>query len=155
MRFTRATHRACANCRGTWFAVAASMRRAIIAVMLLSSIAYADDLSHLSGRVLDENTGQPVEGAIVMISGPNGLESVVSTGIDGKYGLAVKPGAYNVIFVHGSSRSSGRVEVKDFALLDGKVDSTAGEVIVIREKIRPPVPPKALNHKPRDRKSVV
>ncbi len=126
------------------------MRATAIAVALLfSSIASADDLSQLRGRVLDQTSGVPVEGALVMISGPSGLVATLNTDGDGRYVTALVPGTYNVIFVHGKSRTSGRVVVEGEATLDGALDAVMGEVIVIRDRITPPVPPKPKNYKPK------
>jgi len=120
----------------------------ILAVVLLSSTAFADEPSQLRGRVLDQTSGVPVEGALVMIAGPNGLAQTLNTDADGRYSAQLAPGTYNVIFVHGKSRSSGRVIVDGPATLDGKLDAMVGEVIVIRDRIAPPVPPKPKNYKP-------
>ena len=124
------------------------MRTATVAVvLLLSSNAFADDLSQLRGRVLDDVTGIPVEGALVMISGPTGLVATLNTNSDGTYATKLVPGTYNVIFAHGKSRTSGRVVVETEATLDGRLDAQMGEVIIIRDRITPPVPPKAKNYK--------
>jgi hypothetical protein len=126
-------------------------RRAVIviAIVLTPLIARADDLSQLSGRVIDENTGDPVEGAQVYISGPQGLEVVVTTDRLGRYSAEVPRTPHTAIFVYGKSRTSGRVVVDDDReTLDGKVDATSGEVIEIQERPPPPVPPKAKNYKP-------
>src|SRR5688572_15025246 len=119
--------------------------RLLVAICLLASTAAADTLS---GRVVDQQTGVPVEGALVMISGPSGLTATVNTDAHGRYSATVDAGTYNVIFAHGSSRTSGRVTVADAATLDGKLDALQGEVIVIRDKIAPPVAPKPKNYKP-------
>lgn len=122
----------------------------ITTVLMLSSTAIADDaLSHLRGRVLDQTSGVPVEGALVMVSGPSGLVATLNTNSDGEYAATVAPGTYNVIFAHGKSRTSGRISVEADATLDGTLDAMMGEVIVIRDKIKPPVPPKPKNFKPR------
>lgn len=127
------------------------MRALAIVALLVSSTAFADELSHLRGRVLDRTSELPVEGALVMISGSNGLEHTLMADADGRYAADVKPGTYNLIFVHGSSRSSGRVSVDAGATVsfDGKVDAQSGEVIVIHDHIAPPVPPKPKNFEPR------
>lgn len=119
--------------------------RVVLLCMLLSSTVMADELS---GRVTDAQTGVPVEGALVMVSGPSGLVATLNTDEHGRYRTQLPAGAYNVIFAYGSSRTSGRVDVLASATLDGKLDALAGEVIVIRDKIAPPVPPKAKNDKP-------
>jgi hypothetical protein len=122
----------------------------ITAILLTPLVASADDdLSQLSGRVIDENTKDPVEGAQVYISGPQGLEHVVTTDRAGRYAVKVARTPHTVVFVYGGSRSSGRVTVDDDgATLDGTVDSTSGEVIEIQERPPPPVLPKAKNYKP-------
>jgi hypothetical protein len=123
-----------------------------VTLILLSAIASADEtpLSQLSGRVSDVHNGGPVEGAFVFVAGTGGLEHVLTTDRAGRYHAAVKPGTYSVVFAQGPSRSSGRVVVGEGAAsLDGQVDITAGEVIVIREKLRPPVLPKPTNWSPR------
>jgi hypothetical protein len=126
------------------------MRFAIVSVLLLlSTTAFADDLSQLRGRVLDQSSEVPVEGALVMIAGPTGLVATLHTDSLGEYSAQLPAGNYNVIFVHGGSRSSGHVTVDGTATLDGKLDAMMGEVIVIRDKIAPPVAPKPKNYKPR------
>jgi Carboxypeptidase regulatory-like domain len=137
------------------------MRATLIALMLLlSSSVMADDvvapseptteLAVLQGQVVDQTSGVPVEGALVMISGANGLVATLNTDGDGHYRASVAPGTYNVIFAHGKTRTSGKVGVgPSGSTLDGKLDAMLGEVIVIREKIKPPVAPKPTNYKPR------
>lgn len=118
----------------------------MILVVLLSSSAFADEPSQLRGRVLDQTTGVPVEGALVMISGPEGLVTTVNTDGDGRYSAQLPAGTYNVTFAHGKSRSSGNVTLDGAGTLDGKLDAVMGEVIVIRDRIAPPVPPKPKNY---------
>lgn len=104
----------------------------------------------LSGRVLDRVRGGPVEGAVVFVAGASGLEHVLTTDREGRYAVAVRPGTYHVVFSQGPSRTSGKVVVGAApARLDGQVDSAAGEVIVIEEKLQPPVPPNPTNWSPR------
>jgi hypothetical protein len=125
------------------------MRPVILSVLLLwSTTAFADDLSQLRGRVLDQRSETPVENALVMIAGPNGLVATLHTDSLGEYSAQLPAGTYNVIFAHGGSRTSGRVVVEGSATLDGKVDAMMGEVIVIRDKIAPPVAPKPKNYVP-------
>ncbi len=85
----------------------------------------------------------------MLVAGPSGVEHQLTTDSAGRYKVAVAPGSYILIFVYGTARSSGRVVVAPDrpAILDGKVDATEGEVIVIRDKIQPPVPPRPTNHK--------
>jgi hypothetical protein len=119
--------------------------------VLFASRASADEpLSQLSGRVSDQQGHGPVEGAFVFVAGPGGLDKTLTTDATGRYSVDVQPGEYRVVFAYGGSRSSGRVVVEpgQAATLDGTVDALAGEVIVIREKLRAPVPAKATNYKP-------
>jgi hypothetical protein len=128
------------------------MRPSLAAAVLICavcSLASADPLSQLSGRVIDSQLGTPVESATVLVAGPTGVEHTLTTDAAGRFRTAVKPGSYILVFVYGSARSSTRIVVGDSpATVDGKVDSTEGETIVIKDRIRPPVPPKATNHKP-------
>lgn len=131
------------------------MRVAVLCVLVISTAAGAD-VPHtppvfeatLEGRVTDAQTGVPVEGALVMVSGPNGLVATLHTDAHGRYSARVLPNTYNVIFAYGASRTSGRVDVLGLSTLDGKLDALAGEVIIIQDKIAPPVPPKPKNYKP-------
>ena len=127
----------------------------IVCVVLgVAGAARADDelepRSQLSGRVVDATHGGPVEGALVMIAGDQGLVRTVTTDVAGRYGALVRPGTYRLVFAHGDSRTSGHVVVAPGrpATLDGRVDSVAGEVIVVRDRIKPPVPPKPTNFSP-------
>lgn len=122
------------------------MRRPIlllfVALCALASSGSAAAESKLTGRVLDSKHGTPVEDALVLVAGSEGVAYTLSTDAKGTFVGAVAPGTYFVIFVYGSARSSTRVTVdRDRTVsVTGKVDSTEGEVIVIRDKLRPPVP---------------
>lgn len=122
----------------------------VLALLSFRPSAHAEPLSQLRGRVLDGKHGTPVESALVLVAGSAGVEHQLTTDAAGRYSVAIKPGSYILIFVYGTARSSGRVVVEPgrVAKLDGKVDATEGEVIVIRDRIRPPVPPRAINYKP-------
>jgi hypothetical protein len=127
----------------------------LASVLLWSAGASADDAeletkSQLSGRVLDATHGGPVEGVLVMIAGEQGLVRTVTTDASGRYGALVWPGTYRLVFAYGGSRTSGRVDVAAgrAASLDGRVDSIAGEVIVVEDRIKPPVPPRPTNFSP-------
>jgi hypothetical protein len=87
---------------------------------------------------------------MVIVAGPNGVAHTFTTDAKGTFSGAVEPGTYNLVFVYGSARSSTHVTVEPDrpAFVTGKIDSTDGEVIVIREKLKPPVPAKAQNHNP-------
>jgi carboxypeptidase family protein len=120
---------------------------ATIVVALTSvvpSSSWADENVVLSGRVTDATTSSVVAGATVFISGSSGLARTLTTDATGRYTTVLEPGPYNVIFVHGSSRTSSKIVVKESepAWLDGRVDVTSGEVIVIEERLNPPVAPK-------------
>lgn len=120
-------------------------------LVLLVATARADEpLSQLSGRVLDSTNGGPVEGALVLVGGPSGLERTLTTDRAGHYAIAIRPGTYTLTFVQGKSRSSGRVVVEPgrAAVLDGRVDAVAGEVIIIRDRVTPAVLPKPKNFSP-------
>lgn len=129
--------------------------RAVIIAMLVSSLVWADDelvpqSAPLRGHIVDQTTGVPVEGALVMISGPAGLVTTVATDGNGAYQADLDPGIYSVVFAHGKARASGKATVSSAgATLDGKLDAMMGEVIIIRDKIKPPVPPKPTNYKPK------
>lgn len=123
---------------------------AVLAVLLaFTAIARADSTSQLSGRVLDAKRGTPVESALVIVSDTRGIKHQVATDASGRFAVAVEPGSYLLTYVYGSSKSSGRVVVEPGkpAMIEGRLDATAGEVIVIRDKIQPPTPPRPQNHK--------
>ncbi len=120
-----------------------------IALCAFASVAAADP-SRLSGRVLDSKHGTPVEDTTVLVAGPKGVAYTFTTDAQGKFTGVVDPGSYILVFIYGSARSSTQVVVAPdrTASVTGKVDSSDGEVIVIREKLRPPVPAKPENHQP-------
>jgi hypothetical protein len=121
-----------------------------IALVLLTRVAAADGTRslHLRGRVSDVKHGGPVEGAQVHVFDPHGDERVVISRGDGHYEIDVAPGEHEVVFVFGKSRLPTRVTVEpgQDAVLDGKVDSTSGEVIEISDPRAPAVMPRATNH---------
>jgi hypothetical protein len=124
--------------------------QAVVAVMLwLPGVATADDEPppRLSGRVTDRVNGGPVEGAEVFVADAAGHQHMVLTGRDGQYAIEVEPGTYYVVFSLGDFRTVGRVTVERGhpATLDGRVDSTPVEVIVIRDMLPPKVPPKPVH----------
>jgi hypothetical protein len=126
---------------------------AAIALLIPWHLASADKPppSSLEGRVVDVQTGEPVEGVRVHVAGPDRFVAEVATDRAGRYRLALAPGAYRVLFVYGDARSAASVSVWKgrTARLDGRLDGSAGEVIVILEPQGPPaVPAKAKNYKP-------
>jgi Carboxypeptidase regulatory-like domain len=122
--------------------------------LCLGGVAVADraPTSQLSGRVLDRTNGGPVEGARVYVVGPDGARRVLTTDRAGRYAVKLPPAAYRLEFEYGKSRSTGqvRLEAGRPARVDGRVDSTSGEVIVIRERQRrrPAVLPRPINFSP-------
>lgn len=122
---------------------------AVASIVVFCATASADPLSQLSGRVSDRSYDTSVEGALVYISGAQGLAKVLTTDSAGGYRVALEPGTYHLIFAYGNSRTSAKVTLADKPItLDGKLDSLEGEVIVIKGKIKPPVMPKPKNYKP-------
>ena len=112
------------------------MSKPFVLVLLASSPAFAD--ARLDGRVTDAG-GQPVAGATVVIEGGGALHEVI-TGADGRYHVALRgSGAYAVTFVSGDSLTTGKVTVAEdgAAILDGKLVTRGGEVIVIHDRQQP------------------
>ncbi len=129
-------------------------RKLVVCCFLLSlaGTAVADEAQppRLRGRVVDKKTGAPVEGARVHVVGPR-LDRVMVTDQAGRYRLELAPGSYRITFSYGTSRTSERVSIKAGAgaIVDGRVDSTSGEVIVIHGRPpRPAVPAKAKGYSP-------
>jgi carboxypeptidase family protein len=122
----------------------------VIALLAFTASASADDRipgTALAGRVTDTTTGEVVAGAQVFVSGPSGLIATAVTDAAGTYNVSLAPGNYNVIFVHGRTRTSGNITVGDQpATFNGKVDVASGETIIIEEHLKPPVPPKPKNY---------
>ncbi|HEU0033210.1 MAG TPA: carboxypeptidase-like regulatory domain-containing protein [Kofleriaceae bacterium] len=118
----------------------------VAAIVLFAATAHADP-TMLGGTVRDRDTGTAVEGALVLIAGEHGLAHTLTTDKAGHYAIALPPGTYNVVFVHGTSRTSGKVVVESGtpATLDGRVESLRGEVIVIRDRPAPAVEAKPKN----------
>ena len=116
-------------------------------LMLFGSVVAADPTVRLTGHVADVTNGGPVEGAQVHVRDSEGADRVVLTDRAGRYTVDVPPGSYDVTFMFGSSHTEGRIAVEAgrAAVLDGKVDASSGEVIVIRDRPPPPVPPRPLN----------
>jgi hypothetical protein len=116
------------------------------------AVADRDPTSLLSGRVLDRTNGGPVEGARVYVVGQASARRVLTTDRAGRYAVRLPPGAYRLEFEYGVSRSTAqvRLEAGRPARVDGRVDSTSGEVIVIRERQRrrPAVLPRPINFSP-------
>ena len=113
--------------------------------------ASGDTGSPLSGRVTDRKNGGPVEGAVVHIAGPRGEQRIVPTDRDGRYAVQLAPGTYTVTFAIGNSKTTEQVTVEagQPRTLDGRIDSTPGEVIIIEETRPPPVLPEPRNWSPR------
>lgn len=126
------------------------MRRQTLLLVALCAFTSTASAEPLGGRVLDTKRGTAVEGATVIVSGPSGVVTTLTSDARGNFAGAVDPGSYLVTFVYGSARSSSRITVEPdhSASVIGKVDSSAGEVIVIREKLKAPVPAKPQHHQP-------
>jgi hypothetical protein len=125
------------------------MRAIAIVLAVLAGTAHAEPLSQLSGRVRDRASGAAVEGAIVIVNGPRGSKTL-TTDEDGHYAIVVAAGHYQLVFAYGKTRTAAAIDVTDKdATLDAKIDVGPGEVIVIQERLKPPVEPKAKNFKPR------
>jgi hypothetical protein len=122
------------------------MRSSLVVIMLASATAAAE--TRLEGVVIDVTTGRPVEGAEVWINSARGPEAVATSDANGHYSLEVTPGPHDIMFKHGESRRVDRitVEADTTAMLDGKVDGTAGEVIEIHDPITPTVLPEPINY---------
>lgn len=127
------------------------MKHAIATLVIcVATIANAESpvMRELSGRVLARDTNIPLEGAIVYVAGSNGYH-VLTTDNAGAYKVTLRAGTYNLVFAYGKSRSHASVTLTEHdqtsgqVKVDGKVATTLGnEVIVIEEKLAPPVPPK-------------
>lgn len=66
---------------------------ALLAGLMLSGTARAQETTVLQGKVLDGATGEPLIGAQVVISG---TDRGTVTDVDGRYRLQVDPGAYDL-----------------------------------------------------------
>jgi hypothetical protein len=127
--------------------------RIAIALLLFTRLAAADGetLCRLTGQVADVARGGSVEGARVQVSDRGGLRSEVSTDRAGHYEVYVRPGDYDVVFEYGTSRTVSHVSVTSSCVstLDGHVDRTGGEVIVIQDQKPPKVQATPQNFSPR------
>jgi hypothetical protein len=110
---------------------------AVLLVMCGSSAAAFAD-AKLSGQVTDLND-QPVRGARVVVTGSQGLETLVKTDPTGHYTATVHAaGSYSVVFSFGETQMARRIDVP----AEGTMNLNAtlelgGEVIEIHEKLRP------------------
>lgn len=129
-----------------------SVRVIAICLAVLPRLAAADGgvQCRLSGHVADVQYGGSVQGARVLVNDASGLRGSAVTDQAGRYSIEVPPGAYDVTFAHGASRSVEHVVVTEgcVASLDGQVDIT-GEVIVIQDEKPPRVPARPINYSPR------
>ena len=125
-------------------AASIAMRAIVALLVVLAGTAHAEPLSQLSGRVRDRATGAAVEGALVIVSGPN-TSRTLTTDATGYYAIFVAAGSYQLTFAYGKTRTVSAIDVTGNATLDAKIDVGPGEVIVIRERLKPPVEPKAKN----------
>lgn len=113
----------------------------------LASTALAEEpQSQIFGRVTDRESDLPLEGALVVVSGPSGQQTA-TTDADGRYTIAVRPGAYSVVLSYGKSRVTGNVtaDARTSNELNGRLISGDTEVIVITERLDPAVKPEPKN----------
>lgn len=116
----------------------------VAAVLLLSSAPARADPTPISGRVTERETGDPVEDVTVYITGGAGTEQIVQTDVDGRYTARVAgDGTYAIVFAYGGLKRRQLVTVDPGRALtvDLAIDLTPGEVIVLTERVLPPVPP--------------
>ena len=110
-----------------------SMRKLPVVLVALcgaSTAALAD--GRLSGRVTDLND-QPVGDATVVVTGPGGAETVVTTDPTGHYVATVHAGGlYTVMFAFGKAQVGAHVDIPadGTATLNSKLEM-AGEIIEI------------------------
>jgi hypothetical protein len=117
---------------------------ALSLVLALAKPAWADDApARLSGRVVDV-LGRPVAGANVHVVSRTGVEQLAKTDQDGRYSVAVRGGAYSVVFaLRGTTaQRSATIEPGAAAVVDGELELGEGEVIQVRDLRPPPVLPK-------------
>lgn len=112
--------------------------------------AAADSLSQLQGRVLDRGSGAAVEGAAVHIAGER-IAKTVTTDREGRYAIVLPAGRFEITIAHGSKHIVELVEMDghDNTNHESRITVDPGEVIVIRDRVAPPVPPKQIDPKPR------
>jgi carboxypeptidase family protein len=117
----------------------------VFLIILVPLVASADERVQLAGVVTDSQTGAVVPDTTLYIAGTSGLAHVVTTDRHGHYSIDLPPGTYQVVFVHGTSRTSKSIVVESghTTVLDGQVDAISGETIEINGWVAPSVPPKA------------
>lgn len=118
-------------------------RMAIIVVgLMVAGDAFAQSTTgNIFGRVVDQNTGQPVSGVTVIATGPQG-DSAGLTEADGSYQLAVLPvGEYAVQFFAPDSTTpvtvpSVGISAGQSVKVDGKVNGsmTPSETVVVTRR---------------------
>ena len=120
------------------------MRRLVaLALCVFAGTATAEPLT---GKVLDRQSGQPLEGAVVHIRAADGAALTTSTAADGSYGFDVEPGRYQISFLRGASQQTATVVIERgvSASLNSRLDDVIDEVIVIDDTRRPPVLPEPI-----------
>lgn len=96
------------------------------------------------GRVVSTRTGQPVEGATVYLTGGAGTEDIVMTTPNGWYEAEARGrGTYALVVAFGTERERRRLTLEPgrTAVVDVRIDTDPGEVIVIDDYLVPPRPP--------------
>src|SRR5262245_26181248 len=97
----------------------------VLAIAAASGVAAADEAARITGRVTAEDTGEPVAGATVYVSGAAGTEQIVITDDDGRYRAVVKRGGtYAVVIAFDRERKSQRVDAVagGTVTVDGTID---------------------------------
>jgi hypothetical protein len=115
----------------------------LVVLAVATQIARADDApveptkAVIAGLVLHRYTAEPIAGADVFVSGPEGVIHTVVTDGTGAYRVEVPPGTYALVFVVVGDRIGQRVTVGagKLARVDASLDR--GEVIEIRDRLLP------------------
>lgn len=109
------------------------------AFLIIHSSSYAQN-THISGKIIDKQTGEELIGAIVMIEGTT---TAVTTNIEGNYMLSLKPGTYTISasllsyqkqIVKDIKIETGKPATIDFALTTASVDLK--EIVIEAKQIR-------------------
>lgn len=125
---------------------------AVVVVLLAGTAGLAAaDGTGLRGRVTGAVDGLPIEGANVLVVDNGRYVASGTTGADGRYAIAVRPGSYDVVLVSGASRKLARTTVADGerAVVDGRLDPAPSEVIILEEPVPAEIPPRPRNYRAR------
>src|SRR5262249_23166122 len=115
-----------------------------VALVAVCGVAIAEDhVTGITGYVGDP-LGNPVDGATVAVTGDDGFTRAVATDRQGRYRVELPVvGPYQVAFAFGRSHTSRRIDTVRgrMTVVDGELDTSSSEVIVIHDPPPPPVPP--------------